>query len=153
MLVEFGECLGARDAGQRAVETISPAVVGTGEALLVAYGALLGDQPRAAMTADIEEGAKPSVAGAGQQHRHAAEFQRQHAAGCREPILVADADRLRQEQALALGGEARGIAVDRGGERALLFHAADRTAPIELGQQAFEQILPMGLGHGRVSSE
>ncbi|MCX7275003.1 MAG: hypothetical protein NTV19_17965 [Burkholderiales bacterium] len=55
VLVQGREAFGAGHAAQASVEVVVPGVIGARQTRLAAHRLLLGDQPRAAMAADIEQ--------------------------------------------------------------------------------------------------
>ena len=70
--IEVAHAIEFRNALERAIESVSPAVVGTAQALRLA--ARLGHYRRCVMAADVEKRAQHMVAAAHHQHRLAANF-------------------------------------------------------------------------------
>jgi len=111
--LEVGEAMALRHAGETAVETIRPAVVGTDEVLADASAA--ADQPRATVAADVDEGADPSVPIAQHHDRHAGKIVGQIVAGLRHLTREPDQQGITPKQHLPLQLQDGTVGVDAGG--------------------------------------
>ncbi len=113
-LVESREGVGARDAGQAAVERIGPGVIGADQARRADRFAAL-DQPRAAMAADIVEDMRLAGLVAAQQQRDAQAVVRHRHIAARQQRRRRDHLRHAVEQARLLGLEAGRVGIMGGG--------------------------------------
>ena len=96
------ERIGMQAMTQHAVELVGPAVVRADDARARFRLARLRDEAHAAMPADVEEGAKATVAVAREQHRHVVVVVGHHLAGLQLAGVAAD-QRQGPEQAVDLG--------------------------------------------------
>ena len=120
--VEARIILLVRHADQPAVGGIGPAVIGAGQPPRAAAVAV--DQPRAAVAADIGEGADPVVGAAHDDDAFAEKLERPPVAGRRNVAGVADDLPGGPDQPLHLDGEIFGIVIDPAGQAQILLRVA-----------------------------
>ena len=112
--IEPGIILSGGHADQPPVIGIGPGMIGAGQPLGAARLAV--DQPRAAVAADIGEGAHHTVAAANHDHALAEQVERAPVASVWNVVGVADDLPRRADQPLHLDPEIFGIAIDPAGQ-------------------------------------
>jgi hypothetical protein len=119
-LVEAGECIRPRHAGERTVERIGPGVIGADDPRRALRLAPL-EQPGAAMAADVEEDVRQARLVAGEQERHAEAVVRHGHVVPRQQRRGRDHLRQSPEQAVVLDRETLRIGVGGGRDAGYLF--------------------------------